>query len=323
MAELPQCTAEQVIEVAETVAISAESVDAQRVADHVNHPVQTVERALSVAESLGLVTAQDGSYDAAAPYGHYFSQATETRRIDVLRFALEAFPAYRFFKQRVALHRDPLKAARETKHRFGYTNHEGEVRETLVSLGQFSGSLIYATETGYVVATSEEAEGFLAAAEQIAIQGASVEAFIRELLGEETYGYVQNEEEGIITHLRSALQKVVAGERDRSTVVHIGNACENFLVKVAREAVPAVDLSGATGVTSKAQRLEDGKVIASKHMGYMRFLGHLRNAADHGEDQDINAEWEIAPESVQLGALVLLAAIKSVSAYVLAGRAEF
>ncbi len=58
-------------------------------------------------------------------------------------------------------------------------------------------------------------------------------------------------------------------------------------------------------------------------MGYMRFLGHMRNAADHGEDVDLNTEWAMAPEAVQLGALLLLAAIKSVGTFVLVGRAEF
>ncbi len=323
MAELPRCTAEQVVDVAEAVAIAGGPATADAVAQHVNHPTETVEHALAVATLLGLVQSVGELYEPAGPFGYYFAEATETRRIDVLRFALEAFPSYRYFKQRIALHRDPLKAARETKHRFTYSNHEGEIRETLVSLGQFSGSLVYATDTGYVVAQSEEAESFLAAAEQIALPGASIEDFIKEWLGDEIYVYVQDEADAIITHLRSAFQKVVAGERDRSAVVHIGNSCENFLVKIAREATPAVNLANASGLTSKAQLLEKERVIAAKHMGYMRFLGHMRNAADHGEDVDLNTEWAMAPEAVQLGALLLLAAIKSVGTFVLVGRAEF
>ncbi len=308
---------------AEAVALSADPVSAETVAEHVNHPVASVERALRVAVSLGLTEQAGEEYAPTPPFGFYFSEATEIRRIDVLRFALEAFPAYGFFKQRVALHRDPLKAARETKLRFDYDNHESEIRETLVSLGQFSGSLIYGTETGYLVDTSEEAEAFLAAAEQITTDSAAVESFIRERLGDEVYGYVQDEEEAIITHLRSALQKVVSGEADRTAVVHIGNASENFLVKLARESAPAVDLTGATGVISKAQRLKDQGVITEKHMGYMRFIGQLRNAADHGEDPDIHMEWEITPEAVLLGSLAIVGAIKSASIFVLASRAEF
>lgn len=323
MSDLPQCTAEQVAEVAEAIAMAGSAVNANAIVAYLNHPPQIVENALVVAAALGLVVKDGDAYEPNPPFGFYFAEATDSRRIDVLRFALEAFPAYRFFKQRIALHSDPSKAAREVKHRFGFTNHEGEIRETLVSLGQFSGSLVYATDTGYVVATSDEADAFLAAAEQISLAGASVEDFIRESLGAEGYAYVQDEEAGIVTHVRSALHKVVAGERDRSAVVHIGNAAENFLIKVAHGANPVVDLSNATGVTSKAQHLKDQHVIADKHMGYFRFLGHLRNAADHGQDPDVNMEWDISPETVQLGALTLLAAIRTVVTLVVGHKAEF
>jgi hypothetical protein len=323
MLELPQCTAEQVTEVAEATAIAGSPLSAAAIATYLNHPPQTVERALAVADALGLVVKTGSDFEPKTPFGFYFSEATDSRRIDVLRFAPEAFPTYRFFKQRVSLHHDTLKAAREVKHRFGYENHEGEIRETLVSLGQFSGSLIYGTDTGYVVAISGEAETFLAAAEQISLVGASVEDFIRESLSDEAYAYVQDEEAGIVTHLRSAVQKVVAGELERSAVVHIGNAAENFLIKVADGANPGVDLSKATGVTSKAQYLKDKKVIADKQMGYFRFLGHLRNAADHGQDPDVNMEWSISPEAVQLGARSLLSAIRSVVTWVVSGKAEY
>lgn len=322
MAELPRCTAEQVIEVAEAVAISNASVTPQAVADFLNHPRETVERALSVADSLGLVAASGTSYSASVPYGYFLSEATETRRIQVLRFALEGFEPYRFFKQRIALHNDPLRAARETKHRSGYANHEGEIRETLVSLGQFSGSLVYSIETGYVVASSYETQAFLAVAEEIGLSGASTDDFLRQRLGDDVYAYIQDEAEGIISNLRSLLEKLAEGEIKRTTVVHIGNACENFLIKVAREATPAVGLSGATGVTSKAKRLRDKGVIAEKHMGYFRLLGHLRNAADHGEDSEINMEWVISPEAVSVGAWTLLAAIRSVWLFVEPQRAE-
>ncbi len=121
---------------------------------------------------------------------------------------------------------------------------------------------------------------------------------MREALVDEAYAYVHDEEAGIDTNLRSAVKKLVPGQRDRSAVVHIGNAAENFLIKIADASTPAVSLSGATGVTSKAQRIADQHVIADKQMGYFRFLGHLRNAADHGQDPDVNMEWEISPEAV-------------------------
>jgi hypothetical protein len=56
-------------------------------------------------------------------------------------------------------------------------------------------------------------------------------------------------------------------------------------------------------------------------MGYMNFLGHLRNAAEHGIDTEINAEWDVSTEGARLSVFMVLAAIKSVVA-LQHGRAE-
>lgn len=199
MPDLPQCTAEQVAEVAEAVAIAGTALDAHAVASFLNHPQQTVERALTVAQALGLVIESENAFEPNAPYGFYFSEATDSRRIDVLRFALEARP------------------------RRGRTHRQCG--------GEFPDQGCARREPGR----------------------------------QPRWGHGR--------HGESAAK--------------------------------------------------DQQVIADKHMGYFRFLGHLRNAADHGQDPDLNMEWEITPEAVQLGALSLLAAIKSVVALVEGQKAEF
>src|SRR6266545_5577402 len=209
MAEIGQCTAEQVVDSVEAVTLAGKALTASEIAAFVSHPVPAVERAAAVAMQLGLLTTEDEKFIPNSPYGHYFREASEPRRIDVLRFALEAFAPYRFFKQRLAFHGDPLRAARETKLRFEYENHESEIRETLVSLGQFSGSLSYATETGYAVSRSGTVDEFLAIADTISIERATAEDFIRERLGTDAYAYIQDEQEDIITHVRTALAKVI------------------------------------------------------------------------------------------------------------------
>jgi hypothetical protein len=173
-----------------------------------------------------------------------------------------------------------------------------------------------------VLNTSSAAEEFLAAADAIAVVGASIDDFIREQLGGDAYEYIQDEQDGIITNLGAALAKVVADELDEGVVVLLSNACENFLTKLADEAAPAVDLVGANGIISKAERLKAADVIAQKHMGYMGFLGQLRNASDHGIDTDINMDWDVTGAATKLGVFALLAAIKSVVTFSM-GRAEF
>ncbi len=322
MAEIGQCTAEQVVDSVEAVTLAGKALTASEIAAFVSHPVPAVERAAAVAMQLGLLTTEDEKFIPNSPYGHYFREASESHRIDVLRFALEAFAPYRFFKQRLAFNSDPARAARETKLKYGFENHEVEIQATLMSLGQFSGSLTYTRETGYSISGSETVDEFLAVAEGLTTAAASVEDFMRERLGADAYAFIQDEQDDIVTHLRGALIRVASDELDEGTVVLIANACENFLVKLADEATPAVNLQGATGIISKAERLHAGHVIAQKQMGYMTFLGQLRNAADHGVDAEINLDWSITPEAIKLGALLLLAGIKSVVALA-EGRAEF
>src|SRR5437870_511593 len=104
MAELEQCTAEQVVDSVEAVVLAGRACTAAEVAAFVNHPLATVERALSVATNLGLLTVDGTMYASAAAYESYFAEASESHRIDVLRFALEGFAPYRFFKQRLGFH---------------------------------------------------------------------------------------------------------------------------------------------------------------------------------------------------------------------------
>lgn len=322
MADLEQCTAEQVVDSVEAVVIAGKPCTAKEIGAFVNHPSGTVERAASVAMKLGLLALDGSAYTAVEPYGNYFAEASESHRIDVLRFALEGFPPYRYFKQRLGFHSDALRAARETRLRFGFTNHESEIRETLLSLGQFSGSLTYTPQSGYVLAKSGSADEFLAAADAISIAGASVDEFLRGRLGVDAFAYIQDEQDDIITHLRAALAKVVADQLDEAAVVLIANACENLLVKLAAESNPPVNLTGATGVISKAERLKQASLLAQKQMGYMTFIGQLRNASDHGIDPDVNLDWSVTPEAIRLAAFSLIAAIRSVVALRL-GRAEF
>ena len=143
MGDFPQCTAELVLDAVEAVVLSYDECDCKYVAAFLSHPEVTTEKALSAAVLLGLISTNGTTYRAASPYTFYLSESYEPRKIDVLRFALEAYAPYRFFKQRLALNQDPLRAARETKARFAFDNHEAEIREALVSLGQYCGSLTY------------------------------------------------------------------------------------------------------------------------------------------------------------------------------------
>jgi hypothetical protein len=78
-------------------------------------------------------------------------------------------------------------------------------------------------------------------------------------------------------------------------VVAAGNAVESFLEHKA--AAVGANVAGATGINAKIEKYLEVKGLPKK-LGFVgKYLGHVRNAADHGVDQDVGAAWEISPET--------------------------
>ena len=117
---------------------------------------------------------------------------------------------------------------------------------------------------------------------------ASAEGRIREQLGPVACQHVSYDE--VIVPLATALLQAV-GKDPRSAVVNAGNATETALAEMA--ARTGTNIAGANGINAKLERLQQQNVLPSKliHMG--KYLGHIRNAADHGNDPAVGAAWEI------------------------------
>jgi len=94
----------------------------------------------------------------------------------------------------------------------------------------------------------------------------------------------------VIEPLANALIK--AAEPDaRGAVVRAGNGVESFLVGAA--VGPGINLTAATGINSKLVRFSNAGALPTKILSVGHYLGHLRNAADHGVDPDVGAAWVI------------------------------
>jgi hypothetical protein len=75
----------------------------------------------------------------------------------------------------------------------------------------------------------------------------------------------------------------------REAVLNAGNALDIFLDEFA--ARQSVCLAGATRIDAKLDRLANALPRKLIHVG--KYLGHVRNAADHGNDAEINNPWSI------------------------------
>jgi hypothetical protein len=66
---------------------------------------------------------------------------------------------------------------------------------------------------------------------------------------------------------------------------------ESFLTDLA--ANRSVNVAGAHGVNSKLIRFEQAGELPKTLSQPGRYLGFIRNAADHGIDQEVGTSWEI------------------------------
>ena len=73
----------------------------------------------------------------------------------------------------------------------------------------------------------------------------------------------------------------------REAVLNAG--LDTFLDEFA--ARQSVSLAGATRIDAKLDRLANALPRKLIHVG--KYLGHVRNAADHGNDAEINNPWSI------------------------------
>jgi hypothetical protein len=96
----------------------------------------------------------------------------------------------------------------------------------------------------------------------------------------------------VIVPLSQALLKAKR-EQSSDAVKDAAVAFESFLARLASKM--GVSLSGADGIIQKLDKFRTGNHLPKKIVEAGRYLGQIRNAADHGVDidPDIQAVWRI------------------------------
>jgi hypothetical protein len=165
------------------------------------------------------------------------------------------------------------------------------VAETLISLGTFSGAIETRGAGQYTIPRSDEpadlSELALSASDEHA-----AELVIRTQLGARAAEVVSHTE--VLQPLSKALVHARAGEAD-AAVQEAGNAVESFLAEYGLRR--GVSTTTDHGVNAKAARIATAGHLPMKLKAVSAYLGHVRNAADHGIDADIGASWIIRGET--------------------------
>lgn len=205
----------------------------------------------------------------------------------VLRLVLESYRPFVVFRERLVATGMAQTAAQQTQVVLDLDAHREEIYDTLVSLGTYSHALV--TEGGGRYRPEEAAiENPIEALTQACRDAASSETRIREQLGPDASGIVSRDE--VIIPLANALLRGKSGD-SRGAVVAAGNAIESYLDALATRL--SVALRGAPGINAKLDQFDQAGKLPKKLMYMGKYLGHIRNAADHGIDPDVNASWSI------------------------------
>ncbi len=305
-------TAEQVVAVVDAASVFGET-DPTLAAEFTDLSRDQAEAALQLAADLGLLQERKGKYSLGSPLCRPLLSPREAARAVAMRVVLENYEPFRLFRERLLMTPVAATAAQQTKTALQLQADRERVKDTLISLGTYSQALVSEgagryrpSETGH--------DNTLDALAAACTDYVASEVRVREQLGQTACAQVSHDE--VVRPLAEALLQAAAGDA-RGAVVRAGNAVESYLTQVGAET--ATNLAGATGLNAKVERLEQAQHLPKK-LGYAgRYLGHIRNAADHGVDPEINAAWSIRRST---GVEYVFVACSFIAAFVARRRGE-
>jgi hypothetical protein len=287
-------TAEQVAAAVEAILVltnAANPPDVPGVAGFVDLPETQARAALDLAVDLGMLSETGGTYSQASPLGSFLRTADETQKAAVLRVVLNAYEPFQRFQERLDSTGDALRAAQQTKALFDLDAHAGDVKDTLVSLGTYARALVALGGGRYQVSAPSPGyplQNLVSAAQD----STGAEATIRQQLGPRAVSRVDSGE--VVDPLAAALLRAAKGNGGPA-VQDAANAVESFLTRYGSRA--GTNVSNIAGINGKAQALEAAGNLPKKLLNVSKYLGHVRNAADHGIDSDVGAAWVIRPHT--------------------------
>lgn len=299
-----QATAEQVILVSESV-VSLGEADASSVGLFTDLPQNTAENALKLATDLGLLSDQAGRYKISSPLCRFLRTPQDGEKAAILRATIESYEPFLVFREELDATNNVTNAAQRTKIKLQLNCHREQIKETLLSLATYSGALTAGQGNTY----ERDAKGLTSVLDELAAGSreiADANQTVRAKLGM-VAGQVDTDQ--VINPLVAGLRHAAAGN-GREAVMQVGIATESFLAHTA--AHHGVNIAGANGINAKMDRLVAAGHYPAKLQNICKYVGHIRNAADHGVDIDIGAAWDISSETGVNYVFVAIMLIRSI-----------
>lgn len=289
--EIYPTTAENIISATDAALQKVDGVAENLVAEFMDTTPNYARDALGMAKELALLQEQNnGTFIPNSRCSIYLCTAIHQSKAAILRFLLEQYLPYQTFKSRLELTGVVGAAASQTKALHQITAHRQVIMDTFCSLGTYAQSLT--SEGGGLYRVNQDScQTFLGILNQ-SIQDRETAAIqVRKRLGDIAVSWV--DEQNVLENLITAYQRAGTAAQDaRAPIVHAGNAVESFLSRLAQH--HSVGIQNAHGINAKADALARAGHINDKHKFMIKYLGHIRNAADHGIDATIGTQWTIS-----------------------------
>jgi hypothetical protein len=283
-------TAEHIIGAVDATLQQPDGASDTFVAGFLDVPVDSARNALVMAEQLKIIRQNNQLYSAINPYAHYLVTSNIHQKAAILRLILEQYLPYKAFKHRLTITESTNEAVNQVKAIYSISTHREEVLSTFLSLGTYTNSLIGESAGRYRVSEPLD-DGFFNIVTEVVQDREQAEFIIRTNLGRNASEWIDYQD--VFTPLVTAYQNLDSVKNDpRAPIVNAANALESFLTQYANH--HGVNISGATGINAKADKLSTARHLTVKHKNMVKYLGHVRNAADHGIDAAIGQMWDIS-----------------------------
>lgn len=300
-------TAEQLVYVVEAI-VALPNCDKDFVIRYTDLPTKQAENALAMSTDLGLVIQSGNTYYPNGPLPRLFVSKREAQRASALRIALEDYEPFIRFRSFIVAGNSPDDAARKTRTVLDLAPHREEVKDALLSLGTYSGALVQ-QGGGSVVAGHEVLENELETLASGCDDLASAEQFISGRLGPSVLEFSRTD---VLVPLSNALVRALQGDGS-GALTEAGNGFESFLTFFGSQLGHPVDTKH--GINSKVEEIKKQAGLPGKIVNMTKYLGHLRNAADHGIDADVGASWTISTNTGLEFVYVACSAIQTMEAW--------
>lgn len=267
---------------------------------------EQVDKALCMAKELGMLDLdnQSGNYIIKSYLAEKLvTAASDDQKAALMRLILEQYQPYRVFKIRYGFTHQIGTACRQAKILCSINGNERDIKNTLISIATYAKAL---KSEGANLYRFVEEEYTFSLIEAALSESAVSEKLLREFLGDSNYSKVNPTT--VIEPLAEAFQKSKADSPDtRGVIVYSANAFESFLNDYA--SAKGISLVGKNGIIQKINTLTGS--VSKKHKGMIEYIGQVRNAADHGADNDENGQmWTVTRDTALLYPCIVATVIK-------------